>query len=203
MKECFDSNNTLGSSSKSAKKAKAAKAQKSKKEPDALAKIGGKDLNLDLFHALGKVLYAKRTEETEKFENVPKEKLRNTLKSTPEEIVENLPTSAENFNLFLHQHSPTFFTRMEDFAEAAECLSVSDPFYNEWTVIKFEKKEIQAMQILPISDFRQNLTERLRIPHLDPRLELPQSNGRQKSWPSEVPQVRVVRCEPNVEKEVR
>ena len=99
-----------------------------------LAVIGAKDSNLDLFHAIGKVLYCKRTEESENSKFVDKTKLRKKLMTDPEELMENIPTSEDNFTAFLHQSYGDFFTDIKDLSQAVENLSFSDNFFNEWTV---------------------------------------------------------------------
>ncbi len=68
----FEGTTSLGPSSKKKKGAtNSAKKAKSKNLEDGstLASIGGKDPSLDLFHAMGKVLYCKR-EETDLVTNV-------------------------------------------------------------------------------------------------------------------------------------
>jgi len=118
--------------------------QSSKKKPknssqnttgSSLAVIGGKNVNLDLFHAIGKVLYAKRTEEMESRERkmLSQNKARYKLEVDPEELLENIPTSTHSFAAFLHQSYLDFFTDIKDLSNAAENLSICDPFFHEWT----------------------------------------------------------------------
>ena len=92
-------------------------------------------------HVIGKVLYAKRTEEPETslsqgmiLKNVPKSKLRNQLVIDPEELLDNLPISTEHFVGFLHQNYMDFFSNIQDVCKVAENFSLSDPYFNEWTV---------------------------------------------------------------------
>lgn len=102
-----------------------------------LAVIGGKNVNLDLFHALGKVLYAKRTDEMESREKKllshDQNKARYKLEVDPEELLENIPMSTHSFAAFLHQSYLDFFTDIKDLSNAAENLSICDPFFHEWT----------------------------------------------------------------------
>ena len=102
----------------------------------ALASIGGKDSSLDLFHMIGKVLYCKRTEEQDACEsmNLVKTRMRKKLVIDPEELLENLPTSTSGFIGFLQQSCLDFFTDITNASKAVEYLSVSDQFFNEWTV---------------------------------------------------------------------
>ena len=121
--------------------------QSSKKKPknssqnsgsSNLAVIGGKNVNLDLFHAIGKVLYCKRTDEMESREKkLCQNKARHKLEIDPEELLENIPTSANSFTSFLHQSYTDFFTNIKDLASAAENLSICDPFFHDWTVSFF------------------------------------------------------------------
>ena len=84
---------------------------------------------------IGKVLYCKRTDEIESREkSLCQNKTRYKLEIDPEELLENIPTSANSFTAFLHQSYTDFFTNMKDLAGAAENLSLCDPFFHEWTV---------------------------------------------------------------------
>ena len=67
-------------------------------------------------------------------------KIRYKLEIDPEELLENIPTSANSFTAFLHQSYTDFFTNMKDLAGAAENLSICDPFFHEWTV-SFRKQD--------------------------------------------------------------
>ena len=62
------------------------------------------------------------------------DKRRYKLEIDPEELLENIPMSAHSFTAFLHQSYADFFTNIKDLANAAENLSICDPFFNEWTV---------------------------------------------------------------------
>merc|ERR1719483_1786081 len=99
-----------------------------------LSRIGGKDQSLVMFHALGKILYAKRSEQVEKFP-LPKmleKHSRKVLKSNPDEVIEKTTLSPDPFNCFLHHNYPPFFTKMQDVQRLAEYFSISDLFLNEW-----------------------------------------------------------------------
>ncbi|KAJ2512464.1 RFC checkpoint protein Rad17 [Coemansia sp. RSA 2049] len=78
---------------------------------------------LDLFHALGKVLYAKRA--------VPPTvgKLtapRGELESDPDDILDRVPVEPSTFSLFIHENYVDFCSSVDELADAAECLSESD-----------------------------------------------------------------------------
>ncbi|CAB4056354.1 HRAD17 [Lepeophtheirus salmonis] len=88
-----------------------------------------KNPSLDLFHALGKVLYAKRLDELESF-NVPHNSLRRkVLKSNPQDILDFSPLPYEVFSTFLHQNYLDFFQDIEQLSSASEYLSLSDAFF--------------------------------------------------------------------------
>jgi cell cycle checkpoint protein len=103
----------------------------------ALAPVGAKDPSLDLFHGLGKVLYCKRNEEDPTSESLPAalaHAKRKPLKSSPEDILERAPVSEETFTGFLQQNYPGFFSDIVELSKAAESLSISEPFFTQWTV---------------------------------------------------------------------
>merc|ERR1719340_433746 len=62
MKKCFNGHTTLTSSTSNSKpkNLNSNKNKTSKIEDTSLSRIGGKDPTIDLFHAIGKVLYCKR-----------------------------------------------------------------------------------------------------------------------------------------------
>lgn len=97
---------------------------------DALAKIGGRNSSLDLFHALGKVLYAKREDQTMMKGSAG----RPALLFNPEEVLDSAPISNDAFICFLHQNYLNFFSQMDDIAQAMEYFDLGDNFSNEWTV---------------------------------------------------------------------
>ena len=131
-KKVFEGSTSLQSSKK---KAKNSNSSSKNTKGSTLAVIGGKNNKMDLFHAIGKVLYCKRTDEIESREkSLCQNKTRFKLEIDPEELLENIPTSANSFTAFLHQSYTDFFTNMKDLAGAAENLSICDPFFHEWTV---------------------------------------------------------------------
>jgi len=132
LKDAFESV-SMTASSKSSKSTK--KSDKKLVTNSELSKIGGKDQGLVMFHALGKILYAKREESMES-EKLPKHlqpHSRKILKSNPEEVIEKSTLSADAFNCFLHQNYPPFYTKLDDATRLSEYFSISDLFMNEWT----------------------------------------------------------------------
>ncbi|KAJ2654661.1 RFC checkpoint protein Rad17 [Coemansia sp. RSA 1200] len=88
---------------------------------------GGRDRDrgaaLDLFHALGKVLYAKRAIPlTVGKPTVP----RGELESDPDDILDRVPVDPSTFCLFIHENYVDFCSSVDELADAAECLSESD-----------------------------------------------------------------------------
>jgi cell cycle checkpoint protein len=159
LKNCFNGYTTLSSSSstnsnsrKKSTKDKSPRQIQNKGGENNLATVGGKDPTIDLFHAIGKVLYCKREEGEigevslaqdismlpRKFQT-PQGNItyaRHSLKINPEELLEHIPISTPGaFTAFLHHSYLDFFggaTGIHEAAEAAESLSKADPFFNEW-----------------------------------------------------------------------
>ncbi|KAJ2558012.1 Cell cycle checkpoint protein rad17 [Coemansia sp. RSA 1933] len=78
----------------------------------------GKRTALDLFHALGKVLYAKRTQSSSA--------ARGTLESDPDDILDRVPMDPDTFSLYVHENYVDFCSSIDELADAAELLSESD-----------------------------------------------------------------------------
>ncbi|KAG2187713.1 hypothetical protein INT44_005403, partial [Umbelopsis vinacea] len=72
-----------------------------------------REASLDLFHAIGKVLYAKRTS-------------KGILESNPEDILASLCVPEQTFILWLHQNYPPFMEDMDSCANAVEYLSLAN-----------------------------------------------------------------------------
>nr|KAF6490766.1 RAD17 checkpoint clamp loader component [Molossus molossus] len=98
--------------------------------------IGGKDVSLFLFRALGKILYCKRASVTEldspRLPSHLSEYERDTLLVHPEEVVEMSHMPGELFNLYLHQNYIDFFMEVDDLARASEFLSFADVISGDW-----------------------------------------------------------------------
>ena len=136
---CLNDNKDLREAFEGVSKVASSKAGKSgkkdKKTESKLSKIGGKDQGIVMFHALGKILYAKREDEMEpvKLPEYLKQHSRRVLKSNPDEVIDKTTLSHDAFNCFLHQNHPPFFTKIGDMARVSEYLSVSDLFLKEWS----------------------------------------------------------------------
>lgn len=98
--------------------------------------IGGKDVSLFLFRALGKILYCKRASLTEldspRLPSHLSEYERDTLLVHPEEVVEMSHMPGELFNLYLHQNYVDFFMEVDDLVRASEFLSFADIISGNW-----------------------------------------------------------------------
>jgi len=128
LREAFHSISAV-SSSKGKKKQEGGK-----KIGGGHSKIGGKDQRLQLFHALGKVLYSKRDDVRESWD-LPlmlKKHARNQLQACPEEVIELSGMSSDSFTCFLHQNCPPFYTDIQDFSLLAEAFSEADLLLRDW-----------------------------------------------------------------------
>ncbi|KAG8516142.1 Cell cycle checkpoint protein RAD17 [Galemys pyrenaicus] len=115
---------------------------KRRKKPDMASEnqevqaIGGKDVSLFLFRALGKILYCKRASLTEldspRLPSHLSEYERDTLLVQPEEVVEMSHMPGELFNLYLHQNYMDFFVEIDDLVRASEFLSFADTLSGNW-----------------------------------------------------------------------
>ncbi|XP_011218892.1 cell cycle checkpoint protein RAD17 isoform X2 [Ailuropoda melanoleuca] len=98
--------------------------------------IGGKDVSLFLFRALGKILYCKRASLSEvDSPRLPlhlSEYERDTLLVHPEEVVEMSHMPGELFNLYLHQNYIDFFVEVDDLVRASDFLSFADILSGDW-----------------------------------------------------------------------
>lgn len=105
-------------------------------ENQEIQAIGGKDVSLFLFRALGKILYSKRAPLTElDSPRLPahlSEHERDTLLVQPEEIVEMSHMPGDFFNLYLHQNYIDFFVEVDDLVRASEFLSFADVLGGDW-----------------------------------------------------------------------
>lgn len=99
--------------------------------------LGGRDVSLFLFRALGKILYCKRASLMES--DSPRlpphlsEYERDTLLIQPEEVVEMSHMPEELFNLYLHQNYVDFFMDIDDLVRASEFLSFADILSGDWS----------------------------------------------------------------------
>lgn len=98
--------------------------------------IGGKDISLFLFRALGKILYCKRASLAEidspRLPSHLSEYERDTLLVQPEEVVGMSHMPGELFNLYLHQNYIDFFVEVDDLVRASDFLSFADILSSDW-----------------------------------------------------------------------
>jgi len=154
---CLDSlssslNNNLSSlflsdsSTPKSKKSKKVAAGRGGKRQTAAAQssVGCKDQNLGLFHALGKVLYAKRRPEKELEPLAPhlERHRRNKLEAVPEQVFDKACISEDGFANFLHHNYPAFYTSVQDVDRLASYLSEADLLLQDWGITgKMDIKE--------------------------------------------------------------
>ncbi|KAJ2078206.1 Cell cycle checkpoint protein rad17 [Coemansia sp. RSA 988] len=79
---------------------------------------------LDLFHALGKILYAKRT--LVGMVGSEQKLTRRKLESDPDEVLDRLPMDLSTFGLYVHENYADFCSTIEEAAEASEYFSDAD-----------------------------------------------------------------------------
>ncbi|XP_041094175.1 cell cycle checkpoint protein RAD17 isoform X1 [Polyodon spathula] len=113
------------------------KSSKTSERQEGLQAIGGKDVSLFLFRALGKILHFKREPRTEpELPHLPdhlSEHERDPLLVDPEMVTEKCHMSGELFNMYLHQNYLEFFSNIEDVVRASEYLSDADFLTAEWS----------------------------------------------------------------------
>jgi len=141
---CLNKTSDLGkafegySSVASSKTESKSKMKKTKKKTETdLASIGGKDPSLQMFHALGKVLYAKREDGALEDSQLPphlQKHARKPLKANPDEIIEKTTLSPDAFTCFLHQNYLPFYSSINDVVRCSEYYSQADLFLKEWGV---------------------------------------------------------------------
>jgi len=134
LQKAFKCVNSLNS--KTSVKKKGAKAvSKSGDETTQLSKIGGRDQCLVMFHALGKILYSKRTDEMEPFPLPPQLQAykRRSLIACPEEVLSHTTLPPDPFAAFLHHNYPPFFSELQDVVRLSEYMSTADLLLQDWT----------------------------------------------------------------------
>lgn len=113
------------------------KSSKTSERLEGLQAIGGKDVSLFLFRALGKILHFKREPRIEpELPHLPdrlSDHERDPLLVDPEMVTEKCHMSGELFNMYLHQNYLEFFTNIEDVVRASEYLSDADFLTTEWS----------------------------------------------------------------------
>ena len=112
--------------SESAKKSKNSGLAKKEKS------LHTKDLQLSIFHALGKFLYNKRVHpKTGKVEQLPYKMMVNPNTRPakyfkPQEVLDQSMLEPSYFTLYLHQNMPQFFGDIGDLADALDTMSHQD-----------------------------------------------------------------------------
>jgi len=98
--------------------------------------VGSKDKPLDLFHALGKILYAKRGDELEKEKLPPhlEQHARNPCLAQPEDVFDKSTISEDGFACFLHHNYSDFYSDVHDISRLSEYFSSCDLLLDEWGV---------------------------------------------------------------------
>ncbi|PVU90967.1 hypothetical protein BB561_004632 [Smittium simulii] len=117
------------------------------------------DHNLNLFHALGKVLYAKRS--------TADDGDRGALLSHPNTILQKLSVDFDTFNLYLHQNFPLFTELVEEYENISDIFSECDiisqsgfinPQYQNLT------SSISAMlSVRSLMELRQNIPRNIKL----------------------------------------
>nr|XP_039257110.1 cell cycle checkpoint protein RAD17-like [Styela clava]XP_039257111.1 cell cycle checkpoint protein RAD17-like [Styela clava] len=96
---------------------------------NAMPSIGGKDVSLVLFRALGKILYCKRKEpekEASKLPNHLQHLYRDPLLFEPEDILDHCCLSGSSYSLFLHHNFVPFFSKLDDLSAALDSFCIAD-----------------------------------------------------------------------------
>jgi len=136
------------------------------KDSEILTKKGGrgnksketslhtKDLQLSIFHALGKFLYNKRVHpKTRKVEQLPYKLMQSPTKRPdkyfkPQEVMEQSMLEPSLFTLYLHQNMPQFYADIGDMADALEYMSHQDSVTSQLSYSYSNMQEISQMQQL-------------------------------------------------------
>ncbi|OMJ24395.1 Cell cycle checkpoint protein RAD17 [Smittium culicis] len=106
---------------------------KSQHNPSNITKISK---NLSLFHALGKVLYSKRSTVLQSLNNSPKNLSnvvsddRGHLEYDTKNLLQYIPVDLDIFSLYLHQNYPYFTCEVEEHADISDYFSICDLFSN-------------------------------------------------------------------------
>ncbi|KAJ3164878.1 Cell cycle checkpoint protein rad17 [Irineochytrium annulatum] len=135
--------------SKRRKKGEAAVSQAS--FPISLDYIGGREVNLNVFHALGKILQSKRigtSEASDIFPGKPADTVtvkstvdlpasmkrhhRPPAKSNPEHVYDACDLDAGAFSMYLFENYPSHLTDIEECVTASHYMAISDTVMGPW-----------------------------------------------------------------------
>ncbi|PVV03006.1 hypothetical protein BB560_002525 [Smittium megazygosporum] len=111
--------------------------------------------NLSLFHALGKVLYAKRK---------PSTSGRGTLSSNPNYILQNIPLDLNTFQLYLYENYPPFTEKIEEFEKVAEYFSDWDLFNQSASPQHYSQlSSVSALlPVISLMELRESIPKRIQ-----------------------------------------
>eukprot|EP00088_Acartia_fossae_P045855 TRINITY_DN4944_c0_g1_i11.p1 TRINITY_DN4944_c0_g1~~TRINITY_DN4944_c0_g1_i11.p1 ORF type:complete len:551 (-),score=114.55 TRINITY_DN4944_c0_g1_i11:284-1816(-) len=129
----FQSHQQNSSASKSKTKKSAKSTSRSK--ISSQSSVGCKDKTLDMFHALGKILYSKRQDVKESgYLPIHLEPMRRrVLEANPDEVFGLTCLSEEAFACFLHHNYPLFYSDIHETADMLANLSTADSLLQEWS----------------------------------------------------------------------
>ncbi|KAJ3136641.1 Cell cycle checkpoint protein rad17 [Geranomyces variabilis] len=111
--------------------------------------VGRRELNPDMFHSLGRILYSKRVGDDDPAASQPTAPVppptplfplppfqahceRRPLKHNAEDVFAAAHMDADSFNLFLHQNYTPFFAEIEEVTYASERMSLADTLSGNW-----------------------------------------------------------------------
>ena len=113
-----------------------------------------KDLQISIFHALGKFLYNKRIHpQTKEIKQLPykmmqKEDKRPALYYSPADVLQQSQLEPSLFTLYLHQNMPGFFGDIADMADSLDMMSQQDSVVSQLSYSYANQSEIYQMQEL-------------------------------------------------------
>jgi len=134
---------TLFVSSEKPQKSTKSKSRKSSKSnvsnlttKSSQSTVGCKDKNLDIFHGLGKILYAKREQEFEEgyLPTHLESKRRQKLEANPEAVFEMTSMEEEPFCCYLHHSYPHFYSDISEASKLMEYISLGDTLLQDWGI---------------------------------------------------------------------
>ncbi|XP_065175371.1 cell cycle checkpoint protein RAD17-like [Sycon ciliatum] len=98
--------------------------------------VGGRDMALFLFRALGKVLYCKRDtggkDDSSQLPSHLHSQARQPALAQAEDILDHSHLSSEMFSMYLHQNYLSFHTDIDNVAAASDYLSCSALYGSDW-----------------------------------------------------------------------
>ncbi|KAI9008097.1 Rad17 cell cycle checkpoint protein-domain-containing protein [Gaertneriomyces semiglobifer] len=108
----------------------------SEQRPEStLVPIGGREINLALFHSLGKILYNKPDERVDLRPPLPAHlatHYRTPTKENPEQVFDHSHLDSDTFNQFLHQNYLGFCSEVDELVTATSYFSDADLLSGPW-----------------------------------------------------------------------